>query len=101
MKARALIEGASFGPDVLKVIAQAFDEAWKAGAGNFGEEPAVVEEAQVRLAKALLSVAADDSRDPEVLVQGFFKWGRRLHGPHLMETGVSAYEGYRRPRSGA
>ena len=67
MKARALMEGASFGPDALKVIAQAFDEAWKAVAGNFGEEPAVVEEAQVRLAKALLSVAADDSRDPEVL----------------------------------
>jgi hypothetical protein len=60
MKARALIEGASFGPDALKVIAQAFDEAWKDVAGNFGEKPAVVEAAEVRLAKALLSV--DPSR---------------------------------------
>jgi|SoiMethySBSTD1v2_1073268.scaffolds.fasta_scaffold251980_3 hypothetical protein len=29
MRARALIDGAAFGPDALKVIAQAFDEAWQ------------------------------------------------------------------------
>ena len=42
MRARRLIDGASFGPDALKVIYQAFDEAWVSVAGNFGEEPAVV-----------------------------------------------------------
>jgi hypothetical protein len=37
MKASALllINGASFGPDTLRVIGQAFDEAWEAIAGNF------------------------------------------------------------------
>ena len=67
MRARRLIDGASFGPDALKVIYQAFDEAWVSVAGNFGEEPGVVESARVRLADALLSVATEDSRDPEAL----------------------------------
>jgi hypothetical protein len=30
MRARRIIEGASFGPDVLKVVRTAFDEAWAA-----------------------------------------------------------------------
>jgi hypothetical protein len=38
MKARALIDGASFGPDALKVMGRAFDEAWVSIAGNFSAE---------------------------------------------------------------
>jgi hypothetical protein len=67
MRARALIEGASFGPDALKAIYQAFDAAWASIAGNFGDEPRVVDEARLRLAKAVLSVADDESRDANVL----------------------------------
>jgi hypothetical protein len=37
MTARQLIDGASFGPDVLKAISQAFDE-WQAIARNFGSD---------------------------------------------------------------
>ena len=51
MKARILIDGASFGPDALKAIAQAFDEAWKQIAGNFGNEPTVIESARLCLRK--------------------------------------------------
>ena len=69
MNARHLIEGASFGPDALKALGQAFDEAWKEIAANFGNEPAVIESARLRLAQALLSVADDNSRDVEALKQ--------------------------------
>jgi hypothetical protein len=66
-KARQLIDGASFGPDALKAIGKAFDEAWAEIASNFGAEPQDVEKARLRLAKALLSVAHEDSRDVDVL----------------------------------
>jgi hypothetical protein len=49
----------------LKVITQAYDEAWAVIAGNFGEGS--IEAGRVRLATALLSVARDDSRDVEAL----------------------------------
>jgi len=67
MRARRLIDGASFGPDARKVIHQAFDAAWESVAGNFGDDPQVVEQARRRLANAVLSVATEDSRDPKVL----------------------------------
>ena len=73
MKARQLVDGASFGPEALKAMCQAFDEAWESIAGNFGNEPAVVEEARLRLAKAVLSVADEDSRDPEPLIGSFLQ----------------------------
>jgi hypothetical protein len=63
MNARHLIEGTSFGPDALKAIGQAFDEAWTQIAANFGNDPAEIEAARLRLAKAVLSVADDNSRD--------------------------------------
>jgi hypothetical protein len=68
MKARALIKeaAASFGPEALKVIGQAFDEAWASIADRF---PAGVsaEAARLRLASALLAIANDDSRDAAAL----------------------------------
>jgi hypothetical protein len=67
MKARQLIDGASFGPDALKAIGQAFDEAWKTIEGNFGSDPQELETARLKLANALLSIASNDSRDVEVL----------------------------------
>jgi hypothetical protein len=57
----------SYGPDVLKAIAQAFDEAWQNIAGNFGGDAGAIEAARLKLANALLSVASEGSRDPEVL----------------------------------
>jgi hypothetical protein len=66
-KARQLIDGASFGPEALKAIGAAFDAAWAEVAGNFGNDPFDVEKARLRLAKALLSVANEDSRDVTVL----------------------------------
>jgi hypothetical protein len=69
MRARSLIDGASLAPEALKAIGQAFEEAWVEIAGNFGNEPAVIDSARLKLAQALLSVANDDSRDVEALKQ--------------------------------
>jgi hypothetical protein len=66
MEARRRIEGASFGPATVKVIGQAFDEAWKQIEGNFGTG-FDSDQARLRLAEALLSVADDSSRDVEAL----------------------------------
>jgi hypothetical protein len=66
-RAHQLIDGASFGPDALKAIGEAFDAAWAEIAGNFGDHPEDVEKARQRLAKAMLSVASEDSRDVGVL----------------------------------
>jgi len=67
MRAKQLIDGASFGPDALKAIAEAFDAAWSAIAGNFGNDPSEIDDARYRLANAILSVASEDSRDVDVL----------------------------------
>ena len=68
MKARQLIDGASFGPEALKAISHAFDEAWREIAGNFGDDSGDIERARHKLATTLLS-ANEDSRDVEDLKQ--------------------------------
>jgi hypothetical protein len=65
MKARELIEGASYGPEALKAIGRAFDEAWAGIAGNFSDDQ--VAAARLRLANALLAVARNNSRDVETM----------------------------------
>jgi hypothetical protein len=66
-KPRQLIDGASFGPEALKAIGEAFDAAWGEIADNFGHDREDIEKARQRLAKAMLSVASEDSRDVAVL----------------------------------
>ena len=65
MKAREIIEGASYGPEALKAIGRAFDEAWASIAGNFSDDQ--VATARLRLANALLAVARNNSRDVETM----------------------------------
>ena len=43
MKAKQMVEGASYGPDTLKVMGQAFDEAWTHIEGNFGHDSKDIE----------------------------------------------------------
>ena len=38
IKAHQLIDGSSFGPDTLKALGQAFDEAWQEIVGSFVED---------------------------------------------------------------
>jgi hypothetical protein len=71
MKARQLIDGASYGPEELKDYSvRPFDDAWAAIEGNFGDDPGTRENARIRLAKAVLSVAVEGVRDPEALKTG-------------------------------
>lgn len=70
MKARALIDGASFGPETFKAMGQAFDLAWAEIAGNFGDSLTQIESARLRLAEAMLSIASDGSIDVKALKDG-------------------------------
>ena len=67
MKARKLIEGATYGPETLKVIGKAFDEAWTEIAPHFSRNGLQAQSARLKLARAVLSAARDDSRDSEEL----------------------------------
>ncbi len=68
MKARRLLEGSTFGPETLKVVAQAYDQAWASIEQHFhGEDEKRIEEARLRLAHAVLVVAREDSADAERL----------------------------------
>ena len=57
MKARTLIEGASFGSDDLKIIGSAFDMAWEQLQPQISADPAVTETARMRLANVILDLA--------------------------------------------
>ena len=67
MKARSLISGASYGPETLKVIGHAFDDAWSEIARHFQDDATQTETARERLAHAVLAVADPDSRDAAAL----------------------------------
>ena len=51
-------------------MTEAFDAAWQDIAGHFGDSAVEVERARTAFAKALLSVASEDCRDPEALRRG-------------------------------
>jgi hypothetical protein len=67
MKARALIDGASFGPETMKAMWEAFNEAWARMAATFGNVPQEVEIARLRLAEAMLSVATEGNTNVAAL----------------------------------
>jgi hypothetical protein len=69
MRARKLIECAAFDAPTVAVIGEAFDRAWAEIAHNFSDGADHVERARDRLAHAILAVADDESRDPEILKQ--------------------------------
>jgi hypothetical protein len=60
---------AAYGPQSVKAMGQAFDEAWVLIAGNFGT-PQETEIAKLLLAEAILSVATQGSCDVFALKSG-------------------------------
>ena len=64
MEARHLTGSTSFGPETLKCITQAFDDAWRSIAPDFGDNPLAIEAARLRLANVILAVAQDDRSSP-------------------------------------
>jgi len=67
VKARVLLDGASLGPDALKAVGQAFDEAWAEIASHFAHDATQLESARLMLVSALLSIADDAGSDVAVL----------------------------------
>ena len=65
MRAQKIIEGAAFGPDVLKVLSEAFDEAWAAVEGKF--QPHEHEVAREVLAIYMTTIMRNDSHDIAML----------------------------------
>jgi hypothetical protein len=53
----------AFGPEAVKAMGEAFDQAWAEIAGNFGDSPLQIEGARLRLAAAVLSSAAQSNTD--------------------------------------
>ena len=65
MKARQLIGGASYGPDELKVLFKAFDDAWDGLVAHVGDDPQAIEAARLKLANVVLGLARYGNNDPE------------------------------------
>jgi hypothetical protein len=57
MKARQLIGGAAFAPDELRVIFEAFDDAWSELAGDVSARASAIEASRLSLAAIVLSLA--------------------------------------------
>jgi hypothetical protein len=73
MEARQRISNASYSPEALKVLCQAFDEAWGDIAGNFGGNVLAVRAARLKLANIMLDLGATSSDDPERLKSAALK----------------------------
>jgi hypothetical protein len=87
MKARRLIDGASFGPETLKAVGEAFDQAWAEIASNFGDIE--IEDARLRLAEAMLSVATESSTDVAALRAGALQAMALDYRSVIRPTGIS------------
>jgi hypothetical protein len=79
MKARQLINNASYGPESLKVLFQAFDDAWEEMAGELGNNTLAKQAARLKLANVILDVARDGGRDPEQIKNAALKALARNH----------------------
>jgi hypothetical protein len=57
MRARQLIAGAAFPPDVLKVLFDAFEDAWSEIAPHMSGNATVIDAARLSLAEIVLGIA--------------------------------------------
>jgi hypothetical protein len=57
VRARQLIDGAAFPPDALKVLGEAFEDAWAELAADVSCDPTVVDAARLSLAGIVLDIA--------------------------------------------
>ena len=69
MKARQLISDCAYGPETLKVLFKAFDDAWEEIEANFEAGSGARDAARMELATVVLSLASEDSRDPDQIKQ--------------------------------
>jgi hypothetical protein len=67
MKARQLIASGSYGPDQLKALGKAFDEAWNRIAPTVSKRRKAIEAARLKLADIILGLAKKGNFDPQWL----------------------------------
>jgi hypothetical protein len=67
MKARQLIASSHYGPEQLKVLFQAFDEAWETIAPHCGNNGLSVQAMRLKLANAILDLARENCSDAEAM----------------------------------
>ena len=67
MKARQLIASGSYGPDQLKALGKAFDDAWGRLAPAVSGRPKAIEAARLRLADIVLGLAKSGNFDSQWL----------------------------------
>ena len=77
MKARKLIEGASFDPEQLKVISAAFNDAWESIAPTISDHATAREDARLKLAEIILALASNRFRDARQLADAALEMIRR------------------------
>jgi hypothetical protein len=91
MKARHLIESASYGPETLKVIGQAFDDAWSSISSHLDpSDRTQIEAARTRLAHAVLAVATDTNLDPGKLKDAALQVFAMTYRSRLGQAGPTA-----------
>jgi hypothetical protein len=64
MKARHLIDSSSFGPDQIKAMGKALDDAWARIAPSVDDRPEAIEAARFALADIILSLGGQGIFDP-------------------------------------
>lgn len=65
MKALRIIEGSTFGPEVVRAATTAFESAWEEIASRFGAD--MHEEARERLASSIILASRSDTTDADAL----------------------------------
>lgn len=65
MRARRIIEGSAFGPDVIRTATKAFEAAWSEIADRI--DKSLHEEAREALAAAIIAATRKDSADADLL----------------------------------
>ena len=63
--ARELIDEATYGPETLKILYQAFDAAWDEMAPSYAGDPDRAEIARLKLANTILSFPVEEITDAE------------------------------------
>ena len=65
MRVAKILAGCTYGPETLKVIGKAFDDAWATIADHFAGDAQRAEAARERLAHAVLIAATEEARESE------------------------------------
>jgi hypothetical protein len=90
---RDLIDESTYDREALKILYQAFDEAWQTMAAKYVDDPDRAEIARLKLANAILSFPVDDIKDAQQIKQSSLQLMAvqyRAHFNSPIETGTGS-----------